>query len=357
MEIASGFIQYMNMKIGKITLAFGFGCDIINIMFGRRADGKRIKGINGMLRMTPLLMRTREGATNYFKLQQDMSYFDNYIAKKRKEGIEYCYRDLVIAILVRVFKMRPRLNRFIIASKFYQRKIIDVAMIVHKSLRTGEDETVVKGRFTGYETLPEAKAIMDKEIAKAVRATNDADAQIDIFEKLPFPLLRGLSWIFRLFDHWGLLSDKFLQDNSPFHSSIFLTDLKSIKMDYVYHHLYNFGNCGFFIALGKEENTPVVDDDGKIVVKKIMELGISVDERYVDGLYFRRMIKDITRMVENLELLERPLEEDEIHHEKTYKQMKTERKNKKKDAKKKKKENKKARKQEKRDARIAKRAA
>lgn len=302
-------------------------------MFGRRSDGKQVKGLDGMTRLMPLFMKTRGDATNKFILEFEAKYLDEYIAAKAAEGKNYTYRDLVVTMIVRCFKKFPKLNRFVSAGRFYQRNNIDMFMNVHKSLRTGDEEVAVKTRYTGYETLDEVKAILDAGIQKAVKG-NDSDAMAILLNKFPQWLLRLTVGIMRLFDRWGIWSDKFLFEISPFHASFGFTDLKSVNLDFAYHHLYDFGNCGFFAAMGKEKMVPVVDNKtGEVRPEKILHIGISEDERFIDGLYFSRVLKNIKRMSQNLTCLEAPLKEDEINHLKTYKEIKAERKAKKKQAK------------------------
>ncbi|MCL2586956.1 MAG: hypothetical protein FWE31_01815 [Firmicutes bacterium] len=276
-------------------------------MFGRRPDGKRIKEKSATARMIPLFMRKRTEATNYFLFNMPCAKFDEFIALRDKtDGISYTYRDLAVATLVRIFAKYPKFNRFLYKDKLYQRNHIDFAMMIHKSLRHGEEEVGIKVRFSGKETLPEIKEKLDSAIKKAITTEDDFGK---FMNKMPQFVLRFLTRMLRLFDRWGWLSDKFLFENSPMHSSIFFADLKSIHVNYVFHHLYTFGNCGFFATMGKEQVKPVVDDKtGEIRAEKILELGISMDERFVDGLYYRHMIKGARRIIENLEILETPLE-------------------------------------------------
>ena len=49
----------------------------------------------------------------------------------------------------------------------------------------------------------------------------------------------------------------------------------------------------------------IVDEKtDQIRAAKVLELGISMDERFVDGLYYRYMLKDARRLIENLEILD-----------------------------------------------------
>ena len=40
-------------------------------------------------------------------------------------------------------------------------------------------------------------------------------------------------------------------DASPFHTSLFVTNLASIRAGAAYHHLYQFGTTGIFVLLGQ----------------------------------------------------------------------------------------------------------
>ena len=281
-----------------------------SIMFGKRPDGKKIKLKNAVARMTPMFLGRRTESINYFLFQHPCEKLDEYIVQKNIEGANYSYRDIIIACLVRIFATRPKFNRFFIKDTLYQRNHIDVSMMVHKDLRKGDDEVIVKIRFTGLETIAEVKEKIDTEIQKAIK-TEQTDKS---FNWMPQPLLKFIVRWLRFWDRFGLLTDRFLKKQSPFHTSIFYSDLKSIRLNYAFHHLFNFGNCGFFCTLGKEHLRPIVDEEThKIEAKKIFELGISVDDRVVDGLYYSHMIKGVHRITADLTQLEQPLHEDEIH--------------------------------------------
>jgi len=299
-----------------------------------RADGKKIKGMGGFDRMLALVVgKTRVESTNLFTMDIITKTMDEFIASRKKDGVEYSYRDIVIAALVRTFYLRPRLNRFVVAGNFYQRNFIDVAMTVHKDLRSGGEEAAIKCRFTGKETIQEIKASLDKEIYDAVMNNNQTDKFTSAINWLPTWVFRWIVRGMRVLDRYGLLTDKFMFKVSPFHSSIFFADLKSIHLDRIYHHLYNFGNCGFFCAMGKDKMKALVDErSGEIKPTKVVELGVSEDERFIDGLYYTGMIKVIHRLLDNLELLERAPEDDEVKKCPTPKEIKKQKKQKRKAA-------------------------
>jgi len=281
-----------------------------------RKDGKKIKGTDGFMRMAALLVgEDRVSSTCYYTHEVLAKKMDDFIARKKaEEGIEYTYRDICIAGLVRVFYLRPQLNRFVYKGTFYQRNFIDVAMAMHKSLKTGEQETTIKCRFTGKETIREVKEKVDKEIIRAVTGDNGTDAFSGGFlGKMPTWVLRFILSIMKVGDRLGLFSDKFMFETSPMHASILFVDLKSIHLAPVWHHLYNFGNCGFTCTMGKEKLVAYADPKTmEISAQKVVELGIGEDERFIDGLTYSHMVRTINRIIDNLEILERVPEDDEV---------------------------------------------
>lgn len=42
-----------------------------------------------------------------------------------------------------------------------------------------------------------------------------------------------------------------LIDLSPFHTSLFITNLASINTSFIYHHCYEFGTTSVFLCMGK----------------------------------------------------------------------------------------------------------
>ena len=104
----------------------------------------------------------------------------------------------------------------------------------------------------------------------------------------------------------------FVLEASPFHTSIFLTNLGSIGIDSIYHHIYNFGTTSIFIAMGKKRKQRVINKDGKIVERKFMKLRFVADERIADGYYLSVALKYIVSLFEHPEVLENPPEKVEV---------------------------------------------
>ena len=111
-------------------------------------------------------------------------------------------------------------------------------------------------------------------------------------------------------DKHGMLPKSVL-NASPFHTTVFLVHLKSIKMPPVFHHIYKFGTTGTFISMGQEKYEPVVKnrETKEIVVKKMLKAGVVVDERISDGLYNSLTLRVFKKLMEDPHLLDEKLDE------------------------------------------------
>ena len=279
-------------------------------MFGRRSDGTPVKGLGIIEKASPHFMIARNDANNSIMHPVRCENMDAWIAQKRKEGKNYSYMDIVLASIVRLLSLRPYLNRFVVRGKIFQRKGTFISMTVKKSLKDDSNDTVIKVGFDGTETIDEVKERFRAEIEKAWSEETATESAGKKFTNLPQFLFRWAMGIVRWADNRGMLP-KSLIKASPFHTSVFLTNLKSIKTDAIIHHLYNFGTTTLFVAMGKEKEVPVVEN-GELAVGKVMNLGINMDERGCDGFYFARSLRVWSDLLQNPSILERPFTEEDV---------------------------------------------
>ena len=77
-----------------------------------------------------------------------------------------------------------------------------------------------------------------------------------------------------------------------------------------YHHLANWGTNSFFAIVGEKKYRPFYNEDGTYEMRDSLDIGLTIDERIADGVYFAKSIKILHHLLENPELLERPLDEE-----------------------------------------------
>ena len=274
-----------------------------------RYDGRRLRSISPFVKMIPYIMPKRTDAHVFSKVVINTDTINSYIRDKQLSGLRLTYLHVFIAVFVRVIAQRPQLNRFVMNNRYFARNRIWISMAIKRALKDEGEETTVKFSFTGKESIFEVAQIIDKIIGenRQVGTGNETDKLAGIIMSLPNILVKLLMGIIRQIDKWNLLPGALIEA-SPFHTTLFLTYLKSIKLDYVYHHIYDFGNTGIFISLGREKRMAMVERD-KAVVKRACTLGIAIDERICDGLYFANSIKLVNKYLANPYLLEEGLEE------------------------------------------------
>lgn len=273
-------------------------------MFGYRKDGLKLKKVDPIIRLTSYIMPERSDAQVAITKDVLCEGMDEFIHQKSDEGIKISYMHIVVAGVVRMLALRPRLNRFIMSGRVYARKKIFVSFAVKKHLDDNGEETTIKLGFTGHESLFDIKKMMDDEIAKSnvQKTENKTDKLANSLLKLPHMILSPAVGFLKWLDRVGMLPNAVLEA-SPFHTSCFVTNLKSIGTEHIFHHIYNFGTTGIFVAMGKEKQEPIVDENGAIKAAKVMKLGVVLDERLCDGFYGAKSLKVAIKHMQNPTLL------------------------------------------------------
>ena len=299
-------------------------------MFKHRSDGIFEKTADPILGMTSHLMPHRYDAMVNFKLEVRCEPMDEYIKKVyEKTGIHFSYMEILIAAIVRMYAERPFLNRFVMNGRVFRRDGIYISFAVKKQLSDEAPETTVKVKFTGEEDIFEIKKIIDDVIIKnkGDAANNGTDDTAKILTRIPNWLTKAVVRLLMWMDRHNCMPKKIIEV-SPFHTSCFLTNMKSISTDYVYHHLYDFGTTGLFVGLGKEHMEPVVNSETKeLEPGKIVKMGLVIDERICDGFYYAKAIKVAKKYLLNPELMETKYvipEKDKVYSKKELRRKKKE---------------------------------
>lgn len=274
----------------------------------KRQDGRKLKSIAPFDKMFPYLIDRRCDAQIFSKQIICTDPIDAYIRQKRQEKVRLSYLHVFVAVYLRVIAQRPKLNRFVMNCQLYARTGISVSMVVKHSLEDTASETTIKFAFTGRENIFDVIDIINAKIDEVKHAPDkdDADKLVSRIMSMPGFTKKALVSFIKSLDRHNLLPGSIL-DVSPFHATLFISYLKSIKTGYVYHHPFNIGNSGIFVALGKDEKLPVVEDDA-IVIRNCCEIGYTIDDRICDGLYLANSFALVKKYLNDPFLLETRLE-------------------------------------------------
>ena len=273
-------------------------------MFGHRSDGRRLKTLSPFFRVIPNVMLESSDSQVYFKQDIMLKYMDEYIDKKATEGIKLSYMNIIYAAMVRIVAERPQLNRFAMNGSIYARNEILVSLAIKKSLSDESEETTIKLPFTGEENIFEIKEKLDKAIEdnKKVTTENSTDRLAKTLSLVSDGTLRRIVKFLGFLDKHGIMP-KAAINASPFHTSLFLTNVGSLGIDSIYHHLYNFGTTSLFFAMGKKKKSFLYEDE-EIREEKCITIAFVGDERICDGYYFANSFKLLTKYLRKPELLE-----------------------------------------------------
>jgi hypothetical protein len=278
-------------------------------MFSKRSDGRLIKGLDPFFKLIPHIMPNRSDAQIFYKQELTTDIFDHYIKEKRLDGYEISYMAIVISALVRLLALRPSLNRFAINGRMYARNDIIISFAVKKAFTDEAEETTIKLKFDGTENIFDVNQKINDAIHfnKTENSSNKTDKVAQWFMSLPNFLVKFFVGCVRKMDDWNMMP-KSIIEASPFHASAWLTNIKSIKLNYLYHHLYNFGTSSFFVAMGKTNREPISINDEEIESKKVFTLGYTIDERLCDGFYLSQSLRIYEKFMQTPTLLEERLD-------------------------------------------------
>ena len=294
-------------------------------MFGRRPDGRRVKGIDPVMRITPYVMPMRCDAQVFLKHKADMEVLSRYIRQQKMEkGQSLSYMQIIVAAYVRAISKNPEINRFIMNKQLFARNNCSAAFTILKDPSDADKgEAVVKIKFDLTDTIYDVRDRMTAAVA-----ANRGDAPAGFVDKLLAFLFAvpGLATVIvslvRLLDRYGL-APAMLMEELPFYVGMYITNTASIGLHDVNHHLYNWGNVGLFLGMGVTEKVAEVEN-GQTRMKRYLPIGITADERVCSGAHYARFFTDMRHYLDHPELLETPPEKVRFDQGLEYHQPKPE---------------------------------
>lgn len=270
-----------------------------------RADGYRVRGNDAMYELVPYIMPYRYDASNSVTVDIDLGLMQDYVRKCRKKGINMSHMSIIIAGALRIVSQNPFLNRFVMNRKIYSRNHFCVSFVTLQPGKTSDTVNKI------YFNLDDDIFTVNQKVQEAIERTqeptseNALDRLMASLVRLPF-LVGAAVGVLKFIDKYFTLPFSII-NASPFHTSLFITNLASIRTNAIYHHLYEFGTTGIFISMGQPEKR--IEKNGETVEeRKIMPLGIVTDERIANGHYYGRCFRELNRYYRNPELLETPPE-------------------------------------------------
>ena len=273
--------------------------------WGDRIDGRRVRTAQVMEQITAFFMPNRTGANNLFSESVEITELERYIHRKRREGLAgFSITHAVLAAYVRTVAKYPAVNRFIAGQRIYSRgEDIAVCMTVKKELTAEAPDSLIKVHLHPDDIAADVYRKFNEKVEEAKKEMETtADATVAGFMAIPRLVLKFAIWGLKCMDYFGLVP-QFLLEISPFHGSVYFTNVGSLGIKPVFHHLYDFGTVPVFCAFGRKRRAEVICN-GEIVEQKYLDLTFNLDERICDGFYYANVIKYFLRLLSHPDALD-----------------------------------------------------
>ena len=262
-------------------------------------EGRRVRSLCPMNYVSPYIMKDRNDATNYYTDRIEISHTEEYIRRKKAEGKpDFNLMYVILAAYIRTVAKHPEANRFIRGQKIYARNCIEIMLTIKLEMKSNAPETVLKVFFPPDATSDDVYRIMNEAITEARKGDTSFDGLAKAINFIPGVLLRGTVGLLKFLDYFGLLP-RALTSLSPFHGSLAITSMGSLRIRPIYHHLYNFGNIPVFIAFGNSYTNYELQADGSVARRKYVDLKFCLDERITDGYGYAAMLHCVKHLLQN----------------------------------------------------------
>ena len=282
---------------------------------GDRKDGRLLRELDPMHFITAIIYPNRADNEAFISERVDLTNLQAYLDKKNAGSPEFKYTmfQVITVAVLKTVMLRPKLNRFIVNGDTFERFDISAAFVVKKLFADNGGEGLAVVRAKQEDTIDSIHDYIYKQVSTQRAAGegegDSTDAAMDMLYKLPrFIGKTAVRFIMWLDKHGWVPNDMIASD--PYYQSVVLTNLGSIKLHSGYHHLTNWGTNSLFVIVGERKKRPFWKEDGSFDMKDSIDLGLTVDERIADGYYFSKSVKLLIKLLEDPELLEKPLSEE-----------------------------------------------
>lgn len=283
--------------------------------WGDRKDGTKLRNIDSMHTIMPLMYPNRCDNEAFIAERIDITNINSYLEKKNSDNPEYPYNlfQVILTSLLKVITLRPKMNRFIANQTMYQRNEISAAFTVKKIFSDDGGEALA---FIHSKPEDNIDSIHDEIFRQVSLCRSDqkdqSTASMDMIQKLPGPILKFVGWAARGLDRRGKMPQSIIATD-PYYASVVLTNLGSIKLHSGYHHLTNWGTNSVFCAIGEVKKRRFDNEDGTFEMRDSVDLGLTIDERIADGYYYSKTIRLLKHILENPDLLDGPISEKVVY--------------------------------------------
>lgn len=272
------------------------------MIFRDRADGKAMR-VPNYKKLNPYMFPSRDESVLYctdrFNMEEAIAMLLEINRGKQPEDRINLFH-VILTSLLRTVAMRPILNTFVAGQRYYRRNEIIFSFVTKKDITDEGMESFVRIPLKPQDSLLDVTRKIREAVSRGKSdAGNTTEKEIDIVMALPRPFIKAFMWLYRFLDYHNLLPGAMMKTD-PIYSTAFFTNLGSIGMDSIYHHLYNWGTCSIFISVGKLKKAPIYENrSGDMRIASVIDMKMTLDDRVADGVYYGNSLKLFKDFIEH----------------------------------------------------------
>jgi hypothetical protein len=267
----------------------------------RRADADLVTDESPLRTILPYLLKTRNQSAIYheavYDLTRTLAWLGKFNAPDRRRTATLFH--LLIYAAGRALREHPHLNRFISGRRIYQHRDVQITFAAKKVMTPEAPLTMIKVPLNAEDSFED---FIDRTRGQIRQGRGEEEHhgrdKLDLLLKLPGFMIGAAAGLWGLADRWNLLPGSWLADD-PMYTSICFTNVGSVGLNDLTHHLSEYGTASLFAAMGRQQKSLFVGPDGEPAVREGLQVQWSADERICDGFYTSRCLQRVREIIED----------------------------------------------------------
>lgn len=262
----------------------------------------REKRVPSFFKMANAMWKEPEEPFIFSSLNIDMSRTLAWMKSHRERtGEKITVTHLCTKALAMAYRKYPKLNAKVEANRIYRRETVDFQILV--STESGDELSGIKLNDVDRKTVSEI-AHEIREGAQAVRSNHGPSYQAskDLIGHCSIRLTR---WIMKiasaLVNRFNIDLSSFGFPDDPFGTAI-ISSVGMHGIESAYGPLVPVSRCGLLMVIPEVREKPWVEG-GKLVVRPVLKLCMTLDHRLFHGFYVSLLQKEIKHLLQNPEIL------------------------------------------------------
>jgi pyruvate/2-oxoglutarate dehydrogenase complex dihydrolipoamide acyltransferase (E2) component len=223
---------------------------------------------------------------------------------REASGVHVTVTHLVVRALALAIRRYPQLNGIVARNRIMLRQTVDI--FVQVAIEGGTELSGLKIARADEKSVLEIAREVE---ARVERLRQRRDRQVErtksLLDRIPLPLLgpmmRMISYLIYDLDldltRFGIVKDEF--------GSAMVTNVGTFGLTSAHAPLVPFSRTPVVMLVGEVQERPVVEA-GRVVIRPMMNLGVTFDHRFMDGYHGGAMAQLFRAYLEDPDRFDRP---------------------------------------------------